>query len=400
MKFPPPSYHHHHNHHHLMCKSCIVEHLEFAIEDTKKQLFSQNNNSLKFNLAPVDLCVPYRNDVPPYSGRRSFQFPGTSVGDAQSFTIMLRLCTLILPNIKENKYVTSRDLYYKDVALFKTQRVVVRYIDRLVRLLEVPRGELNIIASPNGLLAGRLTICLEGGEVIDVQRSNGATLIPVGEIAHVSAATRPRFILVVEKEAVFSHLQKELPNGIIVTGKGFPDRATRNLLRALSITYPHVPMYGLVDSDPHGILILRSYESGQSNTYEPEFHLNLSFLGVSILEYTQGLVPLTTNDMKVSVSTLRKGWIYDAKYTECKQELQRGLFMGLKGEMNLLDMNQSERLSDYVRNKMKLARQAELFLDDDEMENIDDTLIDLTQNEQGSYISYRNPEKYDKPYYL
>lgn len=378
-----------------MCRMCIIRHLEHAIENTKSQLNLINAKSLELDLQPVNLCVPYRSDIPRYNGRRQFLFPGTTVGEAQSFATMLRLCTMILDNIRMNKSVTTRDLYYKDVALFRTQRVVVRYIERLVRLLEVPRGEMNVIASPNGLMAGQLTICLEGGDIIDVHRSNGATLIPVGEIAYVNTTTRPHFILVIEKEAVFSHLQKELQNGIIVTGKGFPDRATRNLLRALSIAYPLVPMYGLVDSDPHGILILRSYESGTSFTYEPEFHLNLSFLGVSILEYTQGLVPLTMNDMRVAMSTLRKDWIYENKYYECKQELQRGLFMGLKGEMNLLDVNQSERLSDYVKTKMKFP----IGSMSEENTDMDETLIEFTQNEHGINPSYQKPGKQNGPPY-
>ena len=38
-------------------------------------------------------------------------------------------------------------------------------------------------------------------------------------------------------------------NGLILTGRGVPDRATRNLLSVLSV---RIPAYCLVDPDPCG----------------------------------------------------------------------------------------------------------------------------------------------------
>lgn len=44
----------------------------------------------------------------------------------------------------------SRYIYYQDPALFKTQRVVDRYVDILAYTFEVPRTALNVVGAPNG----------------------------------------------------------------------------------------------------------------------------------------------------------------------------------------------------------------------------------------------------------
>ena len=43
----------------------------------------------------------------------------------------------------------SRYIYYQDPALFKTQRVVDRYVDILAYTFEVPRTALNVVGAPN-----------------------------------------------------------------------------------------------------------------------------------------------------------------------------------------------------------------------------------------------------------
>lgn len=43
----------------------------------------------------------------------------------------------------------SRYIYYQDPALFKTQRVVDRYVDILAYTFEVPRAALNVVGAPN-----------------------------------------------------------------------------------------------------------------------------------------------------------------------------------------------------------------------------------------------------------
>lgn len=65
-------------------------------------------------------------------------------------------------------------------------------------------------------------------------------------------------------------------------GKGFPDLATRRFLSVIHSVRPHLRFYGLVDFDPHGIAILRTYKGGskrlghEQNTTVP----NMTWLGI------------------------------------------------------------------------------------------------------------------------
>lgn len=80
------------------------------------------------------------------------------------------------------------------------------------------------------------------GSVIAGQH-NEPTLIPVQtDIQSIQLAAEVAWILVVEKDAVFQTLCRagvtthpKLPgHGILITGKGYPDVATRDLVAALS----------------------------------------------------------------------------------------------------------------------------------------------------------------------
>ncbi|KAK6012188.1 hypothetical protein OSTOST_22667, partial [Ostertagia ostertagi] len=75
-----------------------------------------------------------------------------------------------------------------------------------------------------------------------------------------------QFIIVVEKDAMFKKLIDEgyfttFPRSLLVTGKGYPDICTRKVLRWL-VEKLNVPIYGLFDSDPHGIEIMLTFKYG------------------------------------------------------------------------------------------------------------------------------------------
>lgn len=340
-----------------MCGECIRDHIKEVIDIVKWDLLHKKCATLI--LAPWKTCgaaVSLNPDLHKIRRPRKciLHYPGSTYGESFKFTVILRIFSLILGNLEAGKTVTSRDIYYQDIALFKTQKLVVRHIEQLTRYFCVPRDSFNVVAAPNGLIAGDLLVTLENDNAVEIKRSNGPSLIPVVSILHVSARKRPEYILVVEKEAVFSHLQAELTEGIIITGKGFPDHATRNLVTKLAETFPDVPLFGLVDSDVHGILILRCYEHGPIRAVEYQKRLKgFKWLGVSLIEYQDGLVKSKLSDKRTAMATLRHDWIHGSEYNLWKAELQRGLYMGVKGEMNLLDINQSSRLCGYVRAKIQ-----------------------------------------------
>lgn len=73
------------------------------------------------------------------------------------------------------------------------------------------------------------------------------------------------FILVIEKEGVYTRLSEDrfydrIPC-ILVTGKGFPDVATRAMVFCLSRLL-HVPVMGLADCNPYGVAVLQTYFRG------------------------------------------------------------------------------------------------------------------------------------------
>ena len=85
-------------------------------------------------------------------------------------------------------------------------------------------------------------------------------------------------VLVVEKEGPFRTLleagysrpprsnQHYQPcHVVIITGKGYPDVATRVLLKRITTTDPRVRILGLMDCDPHGLDILLTYKFGSTS---------------------------------------------------------------------------------------------------------------------------------------
>ncbi|VVC90321.1 unnamed protein product [Leptidea sinapis] len=110
-------------------------------------------------------------------------------------------------------------------------------------LLETPPWELGVVATAKGLVAGPLQILTRDGTVIDCMTSG-----------------------VVEKDAVFQKLLDEgapirLRPVIIITGKGYPDVCTRQLLCRLVADLRLKPL-ALVDADPHGYEIFLTYKYG------------------------------------------------------------------------------------------------------------------------------------------
>lgn len=169
----------------------------------------------------------------------------------------------------------DRDIYYQSLSsgLFSSQQSSDRIIDQVAALLGcADRSELGIVASPRGLLSGRLTLFPPRGGEVKCEAST-TKLIPT-EITDSWRATlhcdaeggcEGHTVLVVEKEAVFKYLiQYPLKASVVVTGKGYPDHATRALVQLLSIMGTcerggGVRVVGLFDSDPYGVDIHRQY---------------------------------------------------------------------------------------------------------------------------------------------
>lgn len=190
------------------------------------------------------------------------------------------------------------------------------------------RAQLGIVASPRGLVSGPLTLHSPGSG--SVRCEERATLIPPDLSSTWSvtlSCTDPSVcreqghtVLVVEKEAVFKHLlqQQPLMHGgelVLVTGKGYPDYATRALLTLLSSAKcergGEARVVGLFDGDPYGVDIHRHYTMHACE---------VEWLGIDLADFTQQsnteeenqqLVPLRNDERAKAVRLLRTFWHQD-----------------------------------------------------------------------------------------
>jgi len=103
---------------------------------------------------------------------------------------------------------------------------------------------------------------------------------------------------VVEKEGVFQRLVEEEIcekfNCLIVTGKGFPDLATRAFLHHLSSSYSDspCPIFGICDCNPYGLALLLTYKVGSCRMGGESFHYGVD------LEWI-GLKPSQVNRLRI-----------------------------------------------------------------------------------------------------
>jgi meiotic recombination protein SPO11 len=108
-------------------------------------------------------------------------------------------------------------------------------------------------------------------------------------------------IMVVEKEGIYLRLSEDrffdrVPC-IIVTGKGFPDVATRAMVYVLHHTLS-IPVFGVCDCNPFGVAVLQTYQQGGSNgrkeaTDREIYDIPIYWLGLrpSHVEQVKGELP-------------------------------------------------------------------------------------------------------------
>ncbi|KAI1796465.1 topoisomerase acting in meiosis [Ganoderma leucocontextum] len=283
---------------------------------------------------------------------RSLVFPRvTKDPSARPFAQLFRAIDLIHEALVSGVPVTKRDIYYNDVQLFRSQATVDRLIDDLAATLHLTRADLNVRASSKGLICGSgITIHMQSGETLEISDGD-ASLIPQAEdIERFTVAQTLAWVLVVEKEAVFQTLCKlrlaahqAFPgSGLIVTGKGYPDVATRQLVKTLSDNLPaHVPILALVDGDAYGIDILSVYKHGSTRMRHENAHLaadRLQWIGLWASELASlgvgkdALLPITKHDEKKARTLLKRANLP----AQWRKELQHMLFSRRKAEIEVL----------------------------------------------------------------
>ena len=242
----------------------------------------------------------------------------------------LLLLRLLFANVQQSVVQTQRDVFYHLVREVPSQAMVNRTVQQLARVLRVPRQLMGVTAGGRGYVAGALCyrgsslespalacegmpiplldadlsvtrVCEAsddaegaGGQRGETHRRREGCFVALSSATTIHAASSTlhtgsppsmsrtdegfqiksnvRFILVVEKHAVFAHLLREgLPRLIpcvLLTAQGFPTHAAHRLLANLHAAVPRAAVVGLVDYNPHGLAILAAYRwssGGQGN---------------------------------------------------------------------------------------------------------------------------------------
>ncbi|KIM45445.1 hypothetical protein M413DRAFT_24646 [Hebeloma cylindrosporum] len=265
----------------------------------------------------------------------------TKTGSLKPFAQLFRVLDLAHEASLSGVPTTKRDIYYKDVALFKSQKVVDTLVDDLASTFGLDRSDLNI-----------------------------GTLIPAGEdIEAFSVDEDVAWVLIVEKEAVFQTLcrlkicrSESMPGaGILITvsiiratcglemnvyfqGKGYPDVATRHIVKSLADALPKsVPILALVDADPFGLDILSVYKYGSRAMQHENDKLaarRIKWLGLWASELGRfgiakdDLLQITKHDEKKALAMLRRENVPTP--ARWKKEMQYMLHSRRKAEIEVL----------------------------------------------------------------
>ena len=256
----------------------------------------------------------------------------------------------------------DRDIFYRDPALFGSQNSVNRTVDDIAFTFGVPRQMLNVIAAAKGLMVGAITFCRRDGSTANASHDREGLLVPnLSGILSVDIST-VKWIVVIEKEATFRSIAASdfwdtfSNQGIIITGKGYPDIATRALLHFLSTSTPQngfaaPPVYGLVDYDPDGLAILSVYKNGSQALVHENADLRvpqLQWLGLRTehmmvaggdIRASQGLLTLTERDRRKAMKMLERCIAFNDDNDhdhELRQALHYMLMLNIKAELQLL----------------------------------------------------------------
>uniref|UniRef100_A0A3Q2NTG5 DNA topoisomerase (ATP-hydrolyzing) n=1 Tax=Fundulus heteroclitus TaxID=8078 RepID=A0A3Q2NTG5_FUNHE len=217
------------------------------------------------------------------------------------FAQILKILSVIYRLVQSNSYATKRDIYYNNTQLFGSQRTVDSIIDDISCMLKVPRRSLHVVSV-------HINFSLTDG----LHNHSGNTYI-------VSSA---KFIMIIEKDATFQRLLDDdfcakLSPCIIITGKGVPDVNSRLMVRKLWDTL-RIPIFALVDADPHGIEIMCIYKYGSvAMSFEAHSLTVPSVMWLGLLPSDlqrlrvpeDSLIPLTKGDESKLHSLLKRPYL-------------------------------------------------------------------------------------------
>ncbi|XP_070695056.1 meiotic recombination protein SPO11 [Pempheris klunzingeri] len=252
------------------------------------------------------------------------------------FAQILKILSVIYRLVLSDSYATKRDIYYNNTQLFGSQKTVDGIVDDVSCMLKVPRRSLHVLATSKGLISGDLCYMEEDGTRIDCHSRSAAVAVSSNIAGIRNIVSSAKFVMIVEKDATFQRLLDDdfcskLSPCIIITGKGVPDVNSRLMVRKLWDTL-RIPIFALVDADPHGIEIMCIYKYG-SVAMSFEAHSltvpSVMWLGLlpSDLQRLQvpvdALIPLTERDKSKLNSLLKRPYLTSQSDWQKEMELMQ-----------------------------------------------------------------------------
>ncbi|XP_007949700.1 meiotic recombination protein SPO11 [Orycteropus afer afer] len=285
----------------------------------------------------------------------------------QNFALILKILSVIYKLVQSNTYATKRDIYYTDSQLFGSQTIVDNIINDVSCMLKAPRRSLHILSTSKGLIAGNLSFTEEDGSRVNCAGCSTAVAVPSNIQGLRNFITDAKFLLIVEKDATFQRLLDDnfcsrMSPCIMVTGKGVPDLNTRLLVKKLWDLF-HLPLFTLVDADPHGMEIMCIYKYGSKSMSFEAHNLTvpaIRWLGLLPSDINRlnipksTLIPLTKRDQMKLDSILRRPYITCQPFWRKEMEIMTASKM--KAEIQALTFISSDYLSRvYLPNKLKFG---------------------------------------------
>uniref|UniRef100_A0A4W4EQ67 DNA topoisomerase (ATP-hydrolyzing) n=1 Tax=Electrophorus electricus TaxID=8005 RepID=A0A4W4EQ67_ELEEL len=206
--------------------------------------------------------------------------------------------------------MSNRDIYYNDPQLFGSQKTLNSIVDDISCMLKIPRRSLHVLATSKGFISGDLCYLEEDGTRVDCNSNCTAVAVSSNVCGITNIVSSAKFVLIIEKDATFQRLLDDefctrLYPCIIITGKGVPDVNSRLMVRKLWDTL-HIPVFALMDGDPHGMLIYSMAFEGPSLTIPSMLWLGLLPSDIERLGVPQeALIPFTQADER-KLNSLRK----------------------------------------------------------------------------------------------
>ncbi|XP_077997935.1 meiotic recombination protein SPO11-like [Glandiceps talaboti] len=291
-----------------------------------------------------------------------------SLHSINKFGMTLQVMAMCYKLVQSNTFSTKRDIYYQDTQLFGSQSSLDEIIDNISCMIKVPRECLHVLATSKGLIAGDLYFKEAEDKTVDCTNTQTGIAIPANMNTVSNIRSTATMVLIVEKDAIFQKLLDEkifqkLPPCIVLTGRGFPDVSTRRMVRKLWNCLK-IPIFVLVDADPHGMAILSVYKYGSRGLSFDTEELavpGIRWLGVlpsDIIKFhvsQESLIPLTTADLDKAREIMKR-----PSYTSqplWMKEMQTMLSMNNKAEIEALSGISRSFLTD-VYLPTKLASQS------------------------------------------